>query len=50
MGLYPCVDSSEWVTKLLRLGVKDIQLRIKARTIRRLPALGPCKSKKPGGH
>lgn len=29
MGLYPIVDSVEWLQKLLPLGVKHIQLRIK---------------------
>ena len=29
IGLYPIVDSSEWISKLLPLGVKTIQLRIK---------------------
>lgn len=29
LGLYPVVDSSDWVEKLLSLGVKTIQLRIK---------------------
>ena len=29
MGLYPVVDSSHWLEKLLPLGVKCIQLRIK---------------------
>ena len=29
LGLYPVVDSSEWVQTLLSLGVKTIQLRIK---------------------
>jgi hypothetical protein len=29
MGLYACVDSVEWVERLAKLGVKDIQLRIK---------------------
>jgi thiamine monophosphate synthase len=29
LGLYACVDSSEWVGRLLELGVRDIQLRIK---------------------
>ncbi len=29
IGLYPIVDSSDWVEKLLPLGVKTIQLRIK---------------------
>ncbi len=29
MGLYACVDSAEWVDRLLGHGVKDIQLRIK---------------------
>lgn len=29
LGLYPVVDSLDWVAKLLALGVKSIQLRIK---------------------
>lgn len=29
MGIYPVVDSAEWVERLLSLGVKTIQLRIK---------------------
>ncbi len=29
IGLYACVDSAAWVQRLLDLGVKDIQLRIK---------------------
>lgn len=29
LGLYPVVDSSDWVERLLALGVKTIQLRIK---------------------
>ncbi|CAH0991547.1 Thiamine-phosphate synthase [Sinobacterium norvegicum] len=29
LGLYPVVDSSEWVARLLSLGVKTIQLRVK---------------------
>jgi hydroxymethylpyrimidine kinase/phosphomethylpyrimidine kinase/thiamine-phosphate diphosphorylase len=32
LGLYPVVDSSDWVEMLLNLGVKTIQLRIKERT------------------
>lgn len=32
LGLYPIVDSSAWVEKLLPLGVKSIQLRIKEKT------------------
>eukprot|EP00752_Nemacystus_decipiens_P005360 g4861.t1 len=28
-GLYPVVESAEWVEKLLSLGVRDIQLRVK---------------------
>ncbi|TFJ85707.1 hypothetical protein NSK_003213 [Nannochloropsis salina CCMP1776] len=31
MGLYACVASAVWVQRLLELGVKDIQLRIKDR-------------------
>ncbi|MEQ9862981.1 thiamine phosphate synthase [Pectobacterium cacticida] len=29
LGLYPVVDSVEWIERLLRVGVKTIQLRIK---------------------
>ena len=29
LGLYPVVDSSEWIARLLPLGVKTIQLRVK---------------------
>lgn len=29
LGLYPVVDSSEWIERLLRGGVKTVQLRIK---------------------
>lgn len=29
LGLYPVVDSAEWVARLLSLGVKTVQLRIK---------------------
>lgn len=29
LGLYPVVDSPEWIERLLKLGVKTIQLRIK---------------------
>ena len=32
LGLYPIVDSPDWVEMLLKLGVKTIQLRIKDRT------------------
>jgi hydroxymethylpyrimidine kinase/phosphomethylpyrimidine kinase/thiamine-phosphate diphosphorylase len=32
LGLYPIVDSSAWVEKLLALGVTSIQLRIKEKT------------------
>ena len=30
LGLYPVVDSADWVEKLLKIGVKTIQLRIKS--------------------
>ncbi len=30
LGLYPVVDSSEWVLRLAKLGVKTLQLRIKS--------------------
>lgn len=33
LGLYPIVDSSDWVEKLLSQGIKTIQLRIKNKTI-----------------
>ncbi|WP_394252898.1 thiamine phosphate synthase [Vibrio profundi] len=29
LGLYPVVDSADWIEKLLRLGIKTTQLRIK---------------------
>ncbi|BFM16867.1 thiamine phosphate synthase [Maricurvus nonylphenolicus] len=32
LGLYPVVDSIEWLEKLLPLGVKTIQLRVKNKT------------------
>ena len=32
MGLYPVVDDVDWIRKLLPLGVKSIQLRIKNKT------------------
>lgn len=32
LGLYPVVDSFEWVERLLKAGVKTIQLRIKDKT------------------
>ncbi|MER2491411.1 thiamine phosphate synthase [Catenovulum sediminis] len=32
LGLYPVVDSAEWIEKLAKLGVKTIQLRIKNAT------------------
>ncbi|MDX6917961.1 thiamine phosphate synthase [Pectobacterium carotovorum] len=32
LGLYPVVDSVEWIERLLSVGVKTIQLRIKARS------------------
>ena len=31
MGLYPVVDSLEWITRLLEVGVRTLQLRIKDR-------------------
>ena len=31
LGLYPVVDSTEWIERLLKLGVKTIQLRLKAK-------------------
>lgn len=34
LGLYPVVDSADWVETLLKTGVKTIQLRIKERTNR----------------
>ena len=33
LGLYPVVDSAEWVDRLLALGVKTIQLRIKTAVV-----------------
>ncbi|ROW58773.1 thiamine phosphate synthase [Cronobacter malonaticus] len=32
LGLYPVVDSVEWVTRLLEAGVRTLQLRIKDKT------------------
>ncbi len=32
LGIYPVVDSADWVEKLLELGVKTIQLRVKDQT------------------
>lgn len=32
LGLYPVVDSVEWITRLLNAGVKTLQLRIKDKT------------------
>ncbi|MDG6692858.1 thiamine phosphate synthase, partial [Staphylococcus aureus] len=32
LGLYPVVDSVEWVTRLLDAGVRTVQLRIKDKT------------------
>lgn len=32
LGLYPVVDSVEWLEKLLKLGVKTLQIRVKNRT------------------
>ena len=32
LGLYPVVDSVEWVTRLLDAGVRTLQLRIKDKT------------------
>lgn len=36
IGLYACVDSAAWVQRLLNLGVRDIQLRIKDRPLAEL--------------
>jgi hydroxymethylpyrimidine kinase/phosphomethylpyrimidine kinase/thiamine-phosphate diphosphorylase len=33
LGLYPVVESVEWIEKLLRLGVKTVQLRIKEQSL-----------------
>ena len=33
LGLYPIVDSFEWVEKLIQMGVKSIQLRIKEKAV-----------------
>ena len=32
MGLYPVVDSTVWIERLLDAGVRTLQLRIKAQT------------------
>ncbi|MFJ1267181.1 thiamine phosphate synthase [Legionella lytica] len=32
LGLYPVVDTADWVEALLKMGIKTIQLRIKERT------------------
>ncbi len=39
LGLYPVVDSIEWLEKLLLLGVKTIQLRVKNKNVSELDAL-----------
>jgi hydroxymethylpyrimidine kinase/phosphomethylpyrimidine kinase/thiamine-phosphate diphosphorylase len=39
LGLYPVVDSIEWLEKLLPLGVKTIQLRVKNKSEAELDAL-----------
>lgn len=39
LGLYPVVDSIEWLEKLLPLGVKTIQLRVKNKTEQELDKL-----------
>jgi hydroxymethylpyrimidine kinase / phosphomethylpyrimidine kinase / thiamine-phosphate diphosphorylase len=36
LGLYPVVDSAEWIERLLPLGVKTIQLRIKEQPLERV--------------
>ncbi|MDB6061448.1 MAG: hypothetical protein JWM78_1551 [Verrucomicrobiaceae bacterium] len=38
LGLYPVVDSVEWIERLLPLGVKTIQLRVKDKTAEQLDA------------
>ena len=38
IGLYACVDTAEWVQRLLDLGVRDIQLRIKEKSVEKLDA------------
>lgn len=38
IGLYACVDTAEWVRRLLALGVKDIQLRVKDRPMAEIDA------------
>jgi hydroxymethylpyrimidine kinase/phosphomethylpyrimidine kinase/thiamine-phosphate diphosphorylase len=38
LGLYPVVDSAEWIERLLPLGVKTIQLRIKQQAAEQLEA------------
>lgn len=40
MGLYPVVDSSEWVKRVIDAGVKTVQLRIKAQDPRLLNETG----------
>ncbi len=39
LGLYPVVDSIEWLEKLLKLGVQTIQLRIKDTPVNQLDPL-----------
>lgn len=36
LGLYPIVDSAEWIERLLPLGIKTIQLRIKDQPVEKL--------------
>ena len=38
LGLYPVVDSAEWIERLLPLGVKTIQLRIKGQPVEQVEA------------
>lgn len=44
MGLYPCVDSAQWVEDLIKAGVRDIQLRIKVRPLRTSSQSAPSAS------
>lgn len=40
MGLYPVVDSADWVERTLSVGVRTVQLRIKAEALDALAAQG----------
>ncbi|CAM9348651.1 unnamed protein product, partial [Hapterophycus canaliculatus] len=53
-GLYPVVETAEWVEKLLSLGVRDIQLRVKGASPETLDAevaraAQACRESKTGG-